>query len=373
MDVSFTPEQELLRSAVRDVLDEQCPTSLVREVAEAGSQAVGGQRLWTRIAELGWMGLALDEAHGGSGLGMIDVAIVAEEMGRALLPVPWFTTVALFAEAIRAAGSREQRDRWLPQVAAGQLRGTVALLEPDAIRRSEHGPMTATANNGGYVLGGAAAFVPELGAADLVVVVARLEGQPSLFVVDRARLQTVDEPTLDSTRRLGTAVIDSVAVDSDRLLGGEPCSWPVVEKVTDRATAILAAEMCGGAQKVLDLAVEYARQRTQFGRPIGSFQGVSHRCADMLLAIESARSLAYYAAWCCDNDEPAAPLAVSAAKAWAGDTYRSATAQAIQIHGGLGFTWEADLHLWYRRAFWSASVLGDPVDHRERVATLIGL
>jgi alkylation response protein AidB-like acyl-CoA dehydrogenase len=258
-------------------------------------------------------------------------------------------------------------------VAAGTLIGTAALPEESGSATARTAAVTATATNGSYVLEGTAAFVPDLGGVDAVVVTAQLEGQPSLFVVDRQHLLVGDGLALDPTRPLASATLNGVSVAADRLLGGEPCSWATIDEVRDRATAILCAEMCGGAQKVLDLSVEYARSRTQFGRPIGSFQGVSHRCAEMLLSIESTRSLTYYAAWCCDNDQAGAALATSAAKARAGDMYRTATAQAIQVHGGIGFTWETGLHLWYRRALWCAACLGDSVHHRERVAALIGL
>ena len=373
MDVAFTDEQELLRSSAREFLAAQCTPSTVREVVESGADAASARRLWEKMAKLGWMGLGIDESLGGHGLGLLDVAILSEEMGRALAPVPWFSSVALFGEAVHTTGTREQRAQWLPRIAGGELTGTVALLEPDGILGPDALSSTATATDDGYVLCGTKAFVPDLMAAGAVVVTARLEGQPALFVVDRDGVETIEEPTLDPTRRLGTLRLDSITVGADRLLGGEPCGWDAIEKIADRASAVLCAEMCGGAQKALDMAVEYARVRQQFGRPIGSFQGVSHRCADMLLSIEGARSLTYYAAWCCDQDLASAPVAVSSAKAWAGDTYRSATAQSIQIHGGIGFTWEADIHLWYRRAYWTAAFLGDSVYHRERVAKLIGL
>jgi len=373
VDVSFTDEQELLRASAREFLSAQCTPATVREVLEKGAHAEGARRLWEKMAELGWMGLGIDEAHGGHGLGLLDVAILSEEMGRALVPAPWFSSVALFGEAVGTTGTRDQRAHWLPRIAGGELTGTLALLEPGGILAPEAIAATATASGDGYVLSGSKAFVPDLSAAGAVVVTARLEGEPALFVVDRDSLDATEEPTLDPTRRLSTLRLEETRVAGDRLLGGEPCGWAAIERIADRASAVLCAEMCGGAQKALDMAVEYAKFRQQFGRPIGSFQGVSHRCADMLLSIEGARSLSYYAAWCCDEDLASAPVAVSSAKAWAGDTYRSVTSQSIQIHGGIGFTWEADIHLWYRRAFWSAAFLGDSVHHRERLAKLIGL
>jgi alkylation response protein AidB-like acyl-CoA dehydrogenase len=373
MDVAFTEEQELLRSSARDFLDRECPPSVTREVVESGPEIDTSQRLWERMAGLGWMGLGLEEEHGGLGHSLVDVAILAEEMGRAVVPTPWFSTVAMLADAIRVTGSKEQRVEWLSRVADGKLKGTFALLEPEGTLGREGIATVATPHGDAYVLDGTKAFVPDLSIADAVVVAAQLENQPALFVLDRDGLDITEEPTLDPTRRLGTLRLSGLEVPAERLLGGEPCGWSAIEQTVDRATAILCAEMCGGSQKTLDLAVAYAKERHQFGRPIGSFQGVSHRCAEMLLAIESARSLTYYAAWCCDEEPAEAALAVSAAKAWCGDTYKTAAAQSIQIHGGVGFTWEANLHLWYRRAFWSSAFLGDPVHHRERVVQLAGI
>lgn len=373
MDVTFSDDQELLRKSAREFLIDQCPTSLVREVMDQGPATKGAEALWKKIAELGWMGLALDESHGGLGLGLVDNAILAEEMGRSLLPVPWFSTVCLAAEAIRVVGNEEQKNEWLPKIASGEIKATLAFLEPDAKLGSDGIRASAEAAGKGYRLEGTKAFVPDASTADLVLIVAQLEGKPAIFISGGEGIKTTEEPTLDQTRRLSRIDLSGVEIGGDALLGGAACGYAVVAHCLDRATAILCAEMCGGSQKVLELAVDYAKNREQFGRPIGSFQGVSHRCADMLLQIESARSLTYYAAWCCEQDEDQAPIATSSAKAAASDTYRSCTAQAIQVHGGIGFTWEADLHLWYRRSFWGSAMLGDAVHHRERVASLLNL
>lgn len=373
MDVTFSDDQELLRKSAREFLIDQCPPSLVREVMDQGPKTAGAEKLWKKIADLGWMGLALDESVGGLGLGLVDNAILAEEMGRSLLPVPWFSTVCLAAEAIRVVGTEEQKKEWLPKIASGEIKATLAFLEPDAKLGSDGIRAKAEAAGKGYRLKGTKAFVPDASTADLLLIVASLEGEPAIFISDVKGIKTTEEPTLDQTRLLSRIDLDGVELGGDALLGGTACGYKAVEHSLDRASAILCAEMCGGSQRVLELSVDYAKNREQFGRPIGSFQGVSHRCADMLLQIESARSLTYYAAWCCEEDEAQAPIAASSAKAAASDTYRSCTAQAIQIHGGIGFTWEADLHLWYRRSFWSSAMLGDAVYHRERVASLLNL
>ncbi|MGH2811745.1 MAG: acyl-CoA dehydrogenase family protein [Actinomycetota bacterium] len=371
MDVTFSDEQELLRKSAREFLTERCPPDLIHAVA-AGKAEDRIDDLWRRMAELGWMGLGIPESYGGAGSSLLDVALLAEEMGRALVPAPWFSTVCLAGEAIAATGTEEQKAKWLPKIAAGELRATVAIAEPDARPGADGIGARASAVKGSFRLDGTKAFVTDLPAADHVVVAALLDDEPALFILDGQELSAGKEPSLDSTRPVGTLELSGMEVSSDRLLGDGPCGWTTIESTLDRAAAVLSAEMCGGSEKMLDDSVAYAKQRHQFGRPIGSFQGVSHRCAEMLLEIEGARSLTYYAAWCADEDPESAGLAASSAKAAAGDAFRSCTAQAIQIHGGIGFTWEAGLHFWYRRAFGSASLLGDAAYHRERVAELLG-
>jgi alkylation response protein AidB-like acyl-CoA dehydrogenase len=374
LDVAFSSDQELLRKSAREFLADQCPADLVRRVAEEGPSIPEASKLWSHMAELGWMGLAVPEDDGGIGYSLVDRAILAEEMGRANLPVPWFTTVCLAAEAIRAAATQQQRKDLLGKIASGQERATLALMEPGGMISPNAITARAEASKDTVKLSGTKAFVPDLETAGIVIVAARLEDEPALIALDRADLAAVtSEPTLDPTRPLSTIVLDGIEIPKERVLGGGPCGWAPIEQALDRAAAMLAAEMAGGSQYCLDKSIEYAKVRKQFGRPIGSFQGVSHRCSEMLLQIEGARSLTYYAAWCCDEDPASSPIATSSAKAAASDTFRSCTAQAIQIHGGIGFTWEANLHLWYRRAFWSAAYLGDAVTHRERVATLLNL
>lgn len=367
MDVSLSENQELLKKSAREFLDSEVTKELLHEVGEGGDSD-GLSRLWQQMASLGWMGLAIDESHGGLGLSLVDVALLAEEMGRACLPGSWFATVALAAETIKTLGTDEQKGRWLPGIASGELRATFGFCDLDG--RVGSTEITAQGQGDRYALDGKVAFVPNLTGADLVLVLANLENERGIFALEASQVQATQEPTLDVSRPLSTIALDNVEVGNDALVSGGPIERRNLESSLDRAASVLSAEMVGGSQRMLDDSVEYARVRHQFGRPIGSFQGVSHRCAEMLLDIEGARSLTYYAAWCCDEDPEAAPVAVAAAKAAAGDTFRSCTAQAIQIHGGIGFTWEAGLHYWYRRAFWSNAFLGDPVYHRERVASL---
>jgi alkylation response protein AidB-like acyl-CoA dehydrogenase len=373
MDVAFSDDQELLRKSAREFLEDQSTPDVVVETIEKGAGSDAPRRLWDHMSELGWMGIGIDETYGGLGLTHVDVAVLAEEMGRALLPVPWFSTVALAAEAITVAGTDEQKREWLPKIASGEVRATMAVFEQEGRPDIASAQATARSDGGEYRLDGTKAYVPDLEVADLVVITAMLDDQPAMFLADAHSLSRTSEPTLDETRKMGTLALEGLRLPGESLLGGKPAGLQQVQKVLDRATAILSAEMCGGSEKMLNDSVEYAKVRHQFGRPIGSFQGVSHRCSEMLLQIEAARSLTYYAAWCCDEDAVATPLAVSSAKASASDCYRFCSAQAIQIHGGIGFTWEANLHLWYRRAFWSAAFLGDAIYHRARVVDLLNL
>ncbi|MBW3589676.1 MAG: acyl-CoA/acyl-ACP dehydrogenase [Actinobacteria bacterium] len=371
MDVAFSENQELLRKSAHEFLTEQVSKELLARVAEAPDEL---DALWRRIAGLGWTGIAIGEEHGGLGLGLVDLSIVAEEMGKVLFPGPWLGTVCLAAEAIKQVGTAEQKKRWLPEIASGNLRATLGVYGNDGRLGEAHIGVTSNKGGDGYRLQGRTTFVPDAGSVDLLLVAANLEGEPALVALEPGKdsgLSVTQEPSLDPTRPFSVVDLDSVVVGLDALVGGEPCGWKSIETVIDRAAAVLSAEMVGGSQRMLDDSVAYSKIRHQFGRPIGSFQGVSHRCADMLLEIESARSLAYYAAWCCDEEPARAPEAVAAAKAAATEAFRSCTAQAIQIHGGIGFTWEAGLHWWYRRAFASGGYLGDAVYHRERVASLV--
>lgn len=365
MDVSLSENQELLRKSAREFLDEQVTKELLHKVGDGGGADVL-QRLWDQMASLGWMGLAIDERNGGLGLDLVDLAILAEEMGRACLPGSWFPTVALVAEAIKTLGTEEQRDIFLSQIASGELQATFGFC--DRLGRVGATEVVARKEGDRFVLDGAVAFVPNVAGAGLVLVLARLGNDHAVFLVDGPSVEAGEEPTLDPSRPLSIVELKGVLVEPGRLLSGGPVDDGRLQGALDRAAAVLSAEMVGGSHRMLDDSVEFAKVRHQFGRPIGSFQGVSHRCAEMLLDIEGARSLSYYAAWCCDEDEAAAPVAVASAKSAAGETFRSCTAQAIQIHGGIGFTWEAGLHYWYRRAFWANAFLGDPTHHRERVA-----
>ncbi len=304
-----------------------------------------------------------------------------EEMGRAVMPGPFVSTVLLGGLTILEAGSSAQKEEWLPKVAGGRAKTALAWTEPSGRWDAAGVTTTAKPAPGGWVLSGTKLFVLDAHLADVLVVVARSAEtkQPeegiSLLLVPKATpgLEVRLLPTMDQTRKLCEVSLNDVRVDAGAVLGSVGGGWAPLARVVERATVALCAEMCGGAQRVLDMTVDYAKIRVAFGRPIGSYQGVKHKAADMLVDVENARSLTYYAAWAVDENVPEAALAASMAKACCSDAYRKVAAAGIQLHGGIGFTWEHDLHLYFKRAKSSEFTFGDATYHRERVAQLIAL
>jgi alkylation response protein AidB-like acyl-CoA dehydrogenase len=378
MDIGFSEEQELLRDTARKFLDGECTTKFVRQMME--TEAAVTPEFWQQLAENGWLGISFPEAVGGSGLGLLDLVVLMEEMGRAVMPGPFPATVLLGGAAIAEAGSAAQQQEWLPRLAAGNAKATLAVTEPNA-RWDAAGIAAVSAREtaGGFVLNGAKLFVPDAHLADVLVVAARsrdgstLEDGVSLFLVPRAAagLAVTLLPSIDETRKLCEVRLDNVPVLAGALLGELHQGWAPLSRVIDRAAVALAAEICGAAQRVLDMTVDYAKMRVAFGKPIGSYQGVKHKCADMLVEIENAKSLTYYAAWAIDESDPEAAMAVSMAKAAASDAGRKVCAAGIQLHGGIGMTWEHDLHLYLKRAKADEVAFGDATWHRERLARLM--
>jgi len=288
--------------------------------------------------------------------------------------------VLLGGLAILEAGGEAQKKEWLPKIAAGDRRVALAWMEPSAQLGPAGVTLTAVEKGGGYTLSGTKLFVHDAHIADALVVAARTRPGAgadgvSLFLLPKGTrgLEVTLLPTMDQTRKLCEVSLSDVSVGADALLGAAGAGWAPLSRVLDRATVALCAEMCGGAQKVLDMTVEYAKIRQAFGRPIGSYQGVKHRAADMLVDVENSKSITYYAAWALDEGAAEAPLAVSMAKAYVSDAYRRVAAAGIQLHGGIGFTWEHDLHLYFKRAKGSEFTFGDATHHRERVAQLVNL
>ena len=378
MDVGFSEEQELLRDTARKFLDAACTTKFVRE-RMATPDAITPE-FWSQIAEQGWLGINFAEEDGGAGLGLIDLVVLMEEMGRAVMPGPYVATTLLGGAAIREAGTAAQRVEYLPQIAGGRLKATLAVIEANPRWDASGITMVAQPYRNGFTLSGSKLFVPDAHLADIIVVAARtrdgstMEDGISLFLVpkDIAGFTISLMPSIDETRKLCEARFDNVAVPEAALLGELHQGWPALARVYDEAAVALSAEMCGGAQRVLEMTVEYAKLRETFGKPIGSYQGVKHKCADMLVEVENAKSLTYYAAWAMDENAPDAQLAVSMAKAYASDASRKVSNAGIQLHGGIGMTWEHDLHLYMKRAKASEVAFGDATWHRERVASLLG-
>ena len=361
MDIGFSEEQELLRASARRFLENECPSAFVRQrMAEPAAMT---DAFWQKLAEQGWFGILYPEEAGGSGLGLVDMTVLMEEMGRAVMPGPFFSTVLLGGAAIFEVGSPGQRQEWLPRVAAGSTKVSLAWTEPNA-RWDAAGIMaTGRETAGRFLLSGTKLFVPDAHLSDALVVALRtrdgntMEDGVSLLLVpkDTPGLAVTLLPTIDETPRLCEVRLDRVADSAAALLGEKHGGWPALERVLDRATVALCAEMCGGAQRVLDMTTAYAKIRIAFGKPIGSYQGVKHRAADMLVDVENAKSLTYYAAWAIDEGLAEAPLAVSMAKAYTSDAYRKVAGAGIQLHGGIGFTWEHDLQLYYCLLYTSPS------------------
>jgi len=373
MDFGFSEEQEMLRSAARDFLAKECDITYVRKMMDDDRGYT--DKVWKQMAELGWMGLILPEQYGGSGLSFVDLVVVLEEMGKLVTPGPFFSTVALGAVALLEGGSNAQKQQWLPKIADGTLVATVAQLEPSGRWDADGIALEAKKDGAGYRLSGTKLFVPDGHTADLLIVAGRTSGSKgkdgvSLFLVDRKApgVQTTLLKTMDQTRKLAEVKLENVAIGADRVLGAAGDGWRLIDRIVDRAKVALCAEMCGGAQRVLDMSVEYAKVREQFGKPIGSFQAIQHKCANMMVQVESSKSATYYAAWAVANDVAEAPLAAAMAKAYCSDAYRVVAGEGIQIHGGIGFTWEHDMHIYFKRAKSSEVTFGDATWNREIVA-----
>jgi alkylation response protein AidB-like acyl-CoA dehydrogenase len=375
MDFGFTPEQDMLRETARRFLETECAPATVR--AAIASPTAHDPALWRQLAELGWLGVLVPEAYGGLGGSFLDLTVILEETGKVLLPGPFFATAVLGTTALLAAGSAAQRERLLPAIARGDL--VVALAAGPAADATAREPamLTARPHHDGWVLAGAERFVLDAHVADRLVVAARpADGSPddtTLFLIDprAGGVEILPLRTADMTRRWCTLRCADVPIAAADVLGSPGGGAAALRRTLAHAESGLATELVGVAQRALDMSVAYANTRTQFGRPIGSFQAIKHKCVDMMVAVENARSLAYYAAWTVSEDAPEAHQAVAMAKAYASDMGKTVTSEAIQVHGGIGFTWEHDLHLYYRRALAAEASFGTAAVHRERIADTI--
>ncbi len=371
MNLELSDEQQLLRRSAREFLSRASPMSLVRAAMDDPRAAC--DRLWPQLAEMGWLGLTIPAAHGGAELGLVELSILLQECGRTLLPAPLYTTVALGTQAVLLAGSPAQHERWLPAIAEGTLKVTLAHLEQSAGWSESGVAMSAAESADGFTLSGTKLFVPDAGLADRLVVSARTNGGITLFVVDASVDGVTIRPLdfVDGVRKLSEVRFDSVRVAQDAMLGAIDGGWPVLERLFDFAKVALCAEMCGAAERVMEMAVDYAKVREQFGKPIGSFQAIQHKCADMLVAVESAKSATYYAAWALANGEPDAHTSACLAKAYVSEAFTKVAGDGIQVHGGIGFTWEQDLHLYFKRAKACELAFGTPSWNRELAARVL--
>jgi alkylation response protein AidB-like acyl-CoA dehydrogenase len=377
MDLGLSEEQEMLRESARDFLGKECPKQLVRQLDE--SEEGYSLELWRKMAELGWIGLVFPEKYGGSGRSFLDLAILLEQMGYNIVPGPFFSTVVLGGLAILAAGSEEQKIDFLPKIARGEMILGFALTEPSASYDAASIKTKAVAHDSEYVIRGTKLFVLSANVADYILCVARTketkdpEDGITVFLVDARSpgLKCTLLKTLARDKQC-EVVFDNVTVSEKSIVGKRGEGWPVVRDVLQKAAVAKCAEMVGGAQAALDMAVNYAKERVQFGRPIGSFQAIQHYCANMAMDVGGSRFVTYRAAWKASEGLPAA-LDAAIAKAWVSEAYGRVALSAHQIFGAIGFTMDHDIHLYYRQAKAAEIIFGGADFHRAIVAHEMGL
>lgn len=375
MNFGFTEEQELLRAEVRKFLDRNCPLEEVRKLMETPEGF--SRELWKQMGELGWLGLLIPEEYGGAGLGWVELTLVLEEMGRTLFPSP-FLASTLAGFAIRSRGSEEQKRRWLPLLAQGSKIGSLALLEASDRLDPAGIALEGRSEGGAFRLRGEKLFVMDAAVADLFIVAFRSgseEKSISLALLEREAegVRTETLPGMDLTKRLGRLSLTGARVGEPAILGEPSRAWPTVARLLDAGAAAVSGEMGGAAEGALHLVVEYAKQREQFGAPIGRFQGVKHPLAEMHVDTESFRSLVYYAAWALDESPQEVQRFVSMAKAYATEAFARIGLDGVQLHGGIGYTWEYDAQLYLKRSKWAKPMFGDADYHYDRIAALGGL
>jgi alkylation response protein AidB-like acyl-CoA dehydrogenase len=383
MDFGLSEDQELLQRSAAEFLVRECPTSLVREV---GRDEEGHPRaLYKRMAELGWLGLIVPEAFGGAGLSMLDLALLSEQLGRAVVPGPFLSSAVLATLAISLGGSKAQKQAWLPRLASGDAFGALAFLEESDRLDAPGVAARARKRGSGWTLSGTKLFATDAHVADVLVAAFRTGGATkqaatdgratdgiTLFLVprDTPGVRISPLPVIDQTRRPMEVRFEGVQLPGAAALGTPGHGWKTLARVLDAAAIVLAADSLGGAERSLEMAVEYSKVREQFGRTIGSFQAVKHLAAEMVSEIEPARALVWYAAYAFDALPRDAARAASLAKACLSEVYARVANRAVQIHGGIGFTWEHDIQLWFKRAKWNELAFGDATYHRERLAAL---
>ncbi len=371
MNFAFTEEQEELRNIVRSFMEDKSPETAVRDLMETENGY--DPAVWSQMAEqLGLQSLIIPEAYGGQGFGYVELIVVLEEMGRALICSPFFSTVVLATNAILQSGNEDAMNKLLPGIASGETIATLALAEANGRWDADGVTLQATGAGDSVTLSGEKMFVIDGATANLIIVAARGDGGGvHLYTVDgdASGLTRESLSTMDQTRKQARLSFDNTPATHL----ADTNDFAMLSSILDLAAVGLAAEQVGGAQFVMEMAVQYAKDRVQFGRPIGSFQAIKHKCADMLLEVESAKSAAYYAGWCAAEMNDELPSVASLAKAYCSEAYFHCAAENIQIHGGIGFTWEHPAHLYFKRAKSSELMFGDPAYHRELLAQRIGL
>ena len=378
MDFELGEEQTMLKTAARDFLDKECPKSLVRDMME--DETGYSPELWKTIADLGWLGLTFPEEYGGTDSSFLDLAVLLEECGRALLPGPFLSTVVLAGHPIMAAGNEQQKQQFIPKIVNGEMIMTLAFMEESASLEAMDVKVTAIPSGDNYIINGTKLFVPDAHVADYLLCVTRTgdssnsEEGITLFLVD-AKSEGIQIEVLKTMtgEKLCEVIFNDVSVPGQNMLGELNQGWPVMKRLMDEAAVATCAWMIGGSRWALETSIEYAKERIAFGRPIGSFQAIQHKLANMALEVEGATSIMYYAAWAISENDPDITLAASMAKAWCNETYKHATYDGIQIHGGIGFTWDHDMHLYFKRAKASEVAFGDLYYHRERVAQILNI
>jgi alkylation response protein AidB-like acyl-CoA dehydrogenase len=375
MDLGLSEEQEMLKNFARDFLEKEVPEKYVRDMEE--DERGYSPDVWAKMTEQGWQGLIIPEQYGGTGLGFLDLIVLLEEFGRALVPGPFIPTT-LAAISLLEGGSDAQKQQYLPRIASGELLGTLAVTEPSGRWDAEGIQLQATKSGDGYTLNGTKLFIPDAHVADLLVVAARTGGQGeqgiSLFLVDAktSGISTQALKTIASDKQC-EVTFQNVAVPAANLLGQDGQGWALLSRIIQQATVMECAYLVGLAQMDFEISVNYAKERVQFGRPIGSFQAIQHKAADMVTDVDGARFIMYRAAWSVAEGEPDAALNVSMAKAWCSDATRRVVAHGQQIHGGIGFTKDYKIQLFFRRQKRSELMWGDGDFHREKVADALSI
>jgi len=371
MDLGLDEQQEMLKNFARDFLEKECPEQLVREMEE--DEKGYSPELWKKMAQQGWMGLIIPDKYDGTGMNVCELVVLLEEFGRALVPGPFISTVVLGGVPIMEAGTEEQKQQFLPKIASGELIMTMALTEPSAKWTADGVQLEAKKDGSDYVLNGTKLFVQDAHVSDYMVVAARTGGSGedgiTLFLVDSKspgiKFEVLKTIAADKQCEV---TFDNVKVPASNMLDAEGKGWPIIEKTKDVATVAACAYLVGLSQMDFDVTLNYAKERVQFGRPIGSFQAIQHKLADAVIDVDGSRFITYKAAWSLQEGEPDAGMMISMAKAWTSDASRRVVAHGQQIHGGIGFTKEYKIQLYFRRQKWMELMWGDADYHRELVA-----